>query len=187
MIMAAPFPRGLGFNLTDYALFWPVVAVTVIAAVVAGAWAARAGRGRAGIVSGLVFSLGLIAAATLTPSRDALLFGIPGTGTCDLSHLVLPGLGDLRALNETGLNVILFVPLGATVGFASVLRRRPAVIAGSIALPFAIELVQLIVTPLGRACQGVDVVDNLTGLAIGLVLGVIAATIVRRVTRADQG
>jgi len=34
---------------------------------------------------GLILSLGLIASATLTPSRDALLYGVPGIGTCALS------------------------------------------------------------------------------------------------------
>ena len=36
-------------------------------------------------------------------------------------------------------------------------------------MPFLIEAVQLVATPLGRVCQSGDVVDNLTGLVIGLV------------------
>ena len=42
---------------------------------------------------------------------------------------------------------------------------------GAALLPFAIEFVQLAATPLGRACQGADVVDNMLGLALGLAAG----------------
>ena len=38
----------------------------------------------------------------------------------------------------------------------------------SLAFPPAIEAIQLVVTPLGRSVQSVDVVDNLTGLVVGL-------------------
>ena len=44
----------------------------------------------------------------------------------------------------------------------------------TVILPFAIETIQLLATGLGRACQSSDVADNLTGLAIGLVIGVVA-------------
>ena len=55
----------------------------------------------------------------------------------------------------------------------------------AIALPFAIEAVQFAVTPLGRACQSADVVDNLTGLLVGLVAGTIVAWLVSAVHRWD--
>jgi len=45
----------------------------------------------------------------------------------------------------------------------------------------AIELIQLAVTPLGRSCQLVDVVDNLTGLATAVVVAAIPSVIVRTV------
>jgi hypothetical protein len=41
----------------------------------------------------------------------------------------------------------------------------------AVALPFAIEATQLVVTSLDRACQSADVSDNLTGLALGVVAG----------------
>ena len=46
-------------------------------------------------------------------------------------------------------------------------------LAVALALPFAIEATQLVVIPLGRACQGADVIDNLTGLVIGLMAGAV--------------
>jgi len=48
------------------------------------------------------------------------------------------------------------------------------VVVGAIALSFAIETTQLLVLWLDRACQSADVVDNLTGLAIGLAGGIVA-------------
>ena len=41
-------------------------------------------------------------------------------------------------------------------------------------LPASIELIQLLVPPLGRECQSADVIDNLTGLVVGLAAGVVA-------------
>jgi NhaP-type Na+/H+ or K+/H+ antiporter len=61
-----------------------------------------------------------------------------------------------------------------------------AVLVGvAVILPFAIEMIQLLATGLGRACQTSDVADNLTGLAIGLVVGVVARRLMRSATRSD--
>jgi hypothetical protein len=178
MLIAALTGRGLAVNLRNYIWFWPGVVVAVIVAVAATGWLARAGRLPRAVAFGLVFSLGLIAAATLTPSRDALLFGIPGPGTCDLSGF-LPTLSDFRSFNDTSLNVFLYVPLGLTVGIAAATRRTLGQAAASVALPFAlpfaIEGIQLVAPPLGRACQSVDVANNLTGLVVGLAIAAIAA------------
>ena len=178
MSIAALTGRGLAVNLRDYIWFWPGVVVAVIVAAAASGWLGRALRLPRAIAFGLVFSLGLIAAATLTPSREALLSGIPGPGTCDLSGF-LPTLGDLRSFNDTSLNVFLFVPLGLTVGIAAATRRTVVQAAASVALPFslpfAIEGIQLVATPLGRSCQSVDVGNNLTGLVTGLAIAAIAA------------
>ena len=181
MIIAAVTGRGLALNLRDYIWFWPGVAVAVIVAAAASGRLARAWRLSRAVAFGLVFSLGLIVAATLTPSRDALLFGIPGPGTCDLSGFLPPALSDLRTLNDTSLNVLLFLPLGLTVGVAAPSRRTLALVVASVALPFAIEGIQLVVTPLGRACQSVDVVDNLTGLVLGGAIAVLASAAARLV------
>jgi hypothetical protein len=50
-------------------------------------------------------------------------------------------------------------------------RIKVALIVGAVALPIVIETIQLVATALDRACQSADASDNLTGLAIGLVLG----------------
>lgn len=169
---------GAGFNLADYALFGPAVLVVLVVATVSSARLARAMDRPWALAFALILSVGIIAAATLTPGRDALLFGIPGSGSCDLSNVALPTIRDLRSFNDVSLNVLLFLPLGLTAPFAGPTRPTVALLAASVAFPFVIEAIQLIVTPLGRSCQSVDVIDNLTGLVLGLgcagLLGVAA-------------
>ena len=46
-------------------------------------------------------------------------------------------------------------------------------------LPLLIEVGQLLITPLDRACQSADVFDNLTGLVLGFALGAIASATLR--------
>jgi hypothetical protein len=44
-------------------------------------------------------------------------------------------------------------------------------VIGAALLPLTIESIQLVATPLRRACQGADVIDNMLGLALGLAAG----------------
>lgn len=121
----------------------------------------------------LIVSLGIILSATLTPSREAIEFGAVGTRTCDLSRIGLARIQDLLGHGDTTLNVLLFAPLGAAIGLLPRSRRKAAIVVGALALPFAIEATQLLVTRLDRACQSADVIDNLTGLAVGLGIGAV--------------
>jgi hypothetical protein len=157
-------------SLRDYPGFFPGLLVAgAVALLFRDALGARIGVGRA-MAAGLILSVGLIVAATLTPGVDPP-HGGPG---CDLSRLRLPPFRDVSSLGEVSLNVLLFVPLGLVLGLLTRSRARMVLIAGAIALPIAIESLQLLVTPLDRACQSADVVDNLTGLGIGMAAGVIA-------------
>lgn len=147
---------------------------TVISAVLAGVVSGFVGRrlGARPLVAWLVvFSLGTIFAATLTPIHGALETGSAGVGTCDLSRFGPARLADLRTLNDTSLNVLLFLPLGAAIGFLPDRRRKVVVAAVAIGLPFAIEGIQLVATSLHRGCQSADVADNLTGLLLGFAAG----------------
>src|SRR4249919_1060351 len=136
MEIAAVAGRGLGVNLRDYILFWPGVIATILLALLVSGWLARMLHRSQVVAFVLVFSVGLIAAATLTPGRDALLFGVPGTGSCELTQVRLPRIGELLSPNETSLNVLLFVPLGIVIG--SLIRSRLALVllALAVALPF---------------------------------------------------
>ncbi len=166
-------------NILDtYSGFLPGV---VISLVVSLALARRVGRmlgvGPA-LGFGLVISLGVVLSATVTPSYDALTRDVLGTGTCDLARDRLPSWNQLARPGDILLNVLLFLPLGIAIGLCPPSRVKLGVVALAVVLPFAIEVVQLIAIPLGRACQSGDVIDNLTGLTLGVVLASAARWIV---------
>jgi glycopeptide antibiotics resistance protein len=134
----------------------------------------------------LVVSLGIIISATLTPSRDAIDSGAAGLRACDFSRLELAPIREILLFGDTGLNVLLFIPLGATIGLMPQSRHKAMLIAAAVALPFAIEAIQALVRSLDRACQSSDVVDNLTGLAIGLVAGLVVGRVGAAAGRSDR-
>ncbi len=68
-----------------------------------------------------------------------------------------------------------FIPLGFAIALVPRSCRKAVVLAAAVALPFVIETTQLVVVALDRACQSADVVDNLTGLLVGLVAGAVVA------------
>lgn len=158
------------------ALPWllPGVAVSVVIAAIG---ATRVGRtlGIGALHAGaLVASLGVILAVTITPVWGAFEGDPAGFGECDLSRIALAPIAQLVSVNETSLNVLLFVPLGAAIGLLPRSRSKAAMIAVAIALPFAIEAIQSVATALERGCQSADVIDNLAGLVLGLAIGVAA-------------
>jgi glycopeptide antibiotics resistance protein len=134
----------------------------------------------------LVTSLGLIVASTLTPHVGALQAEARVGGWCDLSRLSLAPLSLIARPNDVSLNILLFVPLGLAVGALPPGHSRARLALGALALPFVIELIQSLVTALGRGCESADVIDNLTGLVIGLSLGSAAGWLGRR-SRHDAG
>ena len=188
MVLAAIL-HGTGVDFGDYAWFVPGVGVALVVAIVAGSVVGRAFGESRGVGFSIVLSLGVIAAATLTPSRDALLFGATGSGRCDLAAIGLPALHDFRTLNDISLNVALFLPLGLTIGATGPSRRSLVLLVAGMALPVAIEAIQLLATALDRSCQAVDVIDNETGLLVGFGLALAVVLISRLVapTRSGRG
>lgn len=126
----------------------------------------------------LVAGIGVVASATLTPFEGAAA-GHAMPGRCDLSRIGLVPLADLFGLMDPAANIALFVPLGLAVGWLPASRRTALVLAATIAFPFAIELTQLVATGLHRQCESADVVDNLTGLALGLAAAIVARGLLR--------
>jgi glycopeptide antibiotics resistance protein len=161
----------------------PGVVLSVVVSIVASGAVGRTLGVRRAVAWVMVLSLGIIMAATLTPQWEALAFGARGSSSCDLSRLGLAPLGELLSANDTGMNVLMFVPLGAAIGLLPRSRRKAAIVIAAIALPFAIETTQLLAPALDRACESADVVDNLTGLAIGLAGGVVAGRLMVAVDR----
>lgn len=158
------------FMTTVLPWFLPGVAVSLVI----GILVARpvAGWLRTSWLLALLFvvSLGTAIAATLPPDSDGLVAQAGGI-TCDLERMWPASPRTYLRLNDVSLNVLLFVPFGITVGMLPRSRRTRLVVLGAIALPFVIEATQSLVPVLGRGCESADVVDNLTGLVIGLALG----------------
>ncbi len=132
----------------------------------------------------LVVSLALIAFATLVPLYGTFEAGAPGSVGCDLSVLTPVTLGDFVSITDRALNVVLFAPLGFALGLMPRSRRSLVLIAGAAALPFAIEATQGLLPVLHRACESRDVIDNITGLLVGLACGVVAGVVVHRLAGA---
>jgi glycopeptide antibiotics resistance protein len=145
----------------------------------------------------LLVSLGLILAATLTPQWEAFAFGTQGSGSCDFSRIGLAPLRLILAVDDTSLNILIFLPLGASIAFLPRSRRTLLLVAAAIGLPFAIEVTQLLIPLLDRACESADVVDNLTGLVGGMIIGSLlrvsaygirqAASLRRQPPQSDKG
>ncbi len=145
----------------------------LIAIVVSLLVARRVGRqfGTSSLVGGsLVCSFGLILSATLTPQWSALEFGQQSGGTCDLT-LRLPALAELLEPTDFSLNVLLFLPLGFTVGLVPRPSLKMALVAVALSLPFIVESTQFVLPALDRACQVNDIVANEVGLLLGLAIG----------------
>lgn len=171
--------RNVGDYFADVALLWPgalLAAILGLALAIPVARALGTWRWSAAL---LVFSLGLIAAATLTPSREALEVGEVSTGTCDFSRVRIATIAELLQLDDPGFNLLLFLPLGIAIGLIRRRRVRFALAVASIGLSPAIELIQLVAVQLDRACQTSDIFDNLTGLVLGFVIGTLVGVAIR--------
>jgi hypothetical protein len=170
--------------LETLAWFVPSTLLATLLSLVAAKPLARRLGTRPFLAGLLVFSVGAVLAATITPSAGAFEVGAPAGGTCDLGRIRLASIQDLRSINETSLNIALFVPLGLVVGFLPAADLKRWLLAAAIALPFAIEGLQLVAPALGRSCQAADVIDNLTGVMVGETVGFAILWLVMRATRA---
>jgi VanZ like family len=163
--------------------FLPGIAIALVVSIAASGAVGRGMRVRRPLAGALVLSLGIIIAATMTPQWEALAFGARGSSSCDLTRLGPAPLTELLQFTDAGLNVLMFIPLGATIGLLPRSRRSAVVLIAAIALPFAIETIQLLLPALDRACESADVVDNLSGLVVGLGSGIVAGSIARPMGR----
>jgi glycopeptide antibiotics resistance protein len=146
--------------------------VFVVLALTVGRPLARLLLTRFSLACALVVGFGIIASATLTPLNGHFNFAAIGR-TCDFSRMGLAPLDDLLQIDDTSLNIVMFIPFGVAIGLLHGSRRKAMLIVAAIVLPFAIETTQLLVPALERGCQSADVFDNLTGLAVGLALGML--------------
>jgi glycopeptide antibiotics resistance protein len=119
----------------------------------------------------MIVGLGLVFSATLTPLRGAIENGTVGTGACDLSGLWPLSPSSWFTFGDRPMNILMFLPLGLAIGLIPRSPTKIWLVIVATVMPFALESVQLLVPILGRGCEGIDLVDNLTGLLLGLGVG----------------
>ncbi len=137
--------------------------------------------------AGLLWSLVVIACVTLIPANGAPGI-VPAEGRLTACSTDLGGPApDGFWIFESGqrlLNTVLFVPSGALLVVWAA-RWRAAwglVVAGVVLLATysaGIELTQLELARIDRACDVTDVVDNVTGALIGVGVGLLLALVLR--------
>lgn len=103
-------------------------------------------------------------AFTLTPANTFNPLG----GLCH-SLIFSQWWEQLFVISDVSLNVALFIPLGILIMFVKKYKRF--LIVGCFATPVLIELIQKFIEPLNRACQLSDVLANLIGLSLGVIIG----------------
>lgn len=161
----------------------PLVAValiaTVVAVIVLGPRLARRLGTAESVARLLVFGFGFALSWTLLPDADGLR-GLGSDGTCNTDRVGLIPWRELTTLNEHSLNVALFVPLGIAVGLLPMTRAAMLVAVAAVSLTFVIETVQMLVRALGRGCETADLFDNLLGLAIGVLIGLLLRVVLGR-------
>ena len=123
-----------------------------------------------------VFAVGAIAAATLRPVPEQAVLSAATPLLC----LHCGALGTVDVL----LNVLLFVPAGIFLVLAvgrwwSGLVLAPVGLVALAAYSLAIELTQLQLARLDRACDVTDLVDNIVGAGIGFAIGLLLLPAVR--------
>jgi hypothetical protein len=170
------------FTLADYPGFLPGIALSLLLATALYRHVAHRLGTREPIAWLLLMSVGIILSATLTPGADAFL-STSGRAMCDVSRIGPAPVVNYVTVGTTSLNVILFVPLGILLALLPPSGVTAFAVIGAALLPLTIESIQLVATPLGRACQGADVIDNMLGLALGLAAGWTGAWISRRLSK----
>ena len=153
--------------------FVPGVAVSVLLGLVVARPLARRLRTSPPVALLFIVGLGAILSATLTPIAPGIDGPPSSVGTCDFHRMTLAPLAVLMRINDTSLNVALFMPIGLAVGLLPWSWQKVMVLIVALALPFLVETVQLLAPSLDRSCESADVIDNLTGLFAGLIAGTV--------------
>ena len=158
-------------NPLELPLFVPVMLVVTVLAIVGAGPVVRATGARRAVAVALVLAAGVVVAATLTPQSSALVDGEAGSGACNMGRLWPAAPWTYLVFGEVLGNVLLFMPLGVALALVPASAARNWLLLAAIASPFLVEAAQLLLPAFDRACESADVIDNLLGLGIGLLLG----------------
>jgi glycopeptide antibiotics resistance protein len=172
------------------------LAAAAFAVLLALALRRRLGTVSAVAVAGLLWSLVAIALVTLVPTR-AHIGIVPAESrseSCSWDYGGPSGAAfEVFGLDQRTLNVLLFVPAGMFLVLAvgrwwSGVVLAPLGLVALAAYSLGIELVQLQLARLDRACDVTDLVDNVLGAGVGFVIGLVLLPILRpwRGRRADH-
>ncbi|MEO6512495.1 MAG: VanZ family protein [Nocardioides sp.] len=138
-------------------------------------------------IVGFGWSLVIIAIVTLLPT-DADVGIVPAEGRSTSCSMDYGGPAPdgfwVLAGGQRLLNTVLFVPSGALLVLAASRWRIgwlavPLGLAGLATYSVAIELAQLELARIDRACDVTDVVDNVSGAVIGVLVGVVLMLVFR--------
>ena len=138
-------------------------------------------------LGGLLWSLAVIALVTLLPADGAteVVYADERMGSCsfDLGGPAPEGFWIFSG-GQRLLNVLVFVPSGALLVVVAARWRSgwvtvPIGLLALAAYSVAIEWTQLELARIDRACDVTDVVDNVTGAALGVAAGLVLVLVLR--------
>ena len=165
---------GHAFSSAPWAL--PALLATLVISLLVHRWLAKRFHVSPWYVLAFMLCVGSILSITITPGDWN------PAPYCNL-RVTFPRPTDLFYFTERGLNIWLFVPPGLLLALTPRLRLGALFFAGAMILPFMIEGFQLVVPGIGRSCQATDIVNNLTGLFLGGIIGLSARLFWLGITR----
>ena len=164
-----------------------IVVSGLVAGTLAAALARRFGWSWSVLLGLLVWSLAVIAVLTLIPANGAPGI-VPAEGRLDHcswdiggpapdGFWILPG-------GQRLLNGLVFAPSGALLVLVAARWRSawvtvPLGLAALAGYSTGIELTQLAAARIDRACDVTDIIDNVTGAGVGVVVGLVLLPVVR--------
>ena len=138
-------------------------------------------------IAGFVWSIAVIASITLIPANGApgIVAAEGRLTTCswDIGGPAPEGFWIFSG-GQRLLNMVVFIPSGVLLVLACARWRAawvlvPLGLAGLAAYSIGIEATQLALARIDRACDVTDVIDNVTGAALGVAIGVVLAAVLR--------
>jgi VanZ like family len=164
-----------------------IAAAALVAAALAAMLARRLGWPWSALFGLLAFSVAAIGVLTLIPANGAPGI-VPAEGRLDHcswdiggpapdGFWILPG-------GQRLLNTAVFVPAGVLLVLVAARWRSawltvPLGLVALAAYSSLIELTQLAAARIDRACDVTDIIDNVTGAAVGVLIGIALLPVVR--------